>query len=152
MRDFRAAAGTALSTHVTARTKEGRPRATCTARTKEGRPCRAPARLVRNGLCPVHSGSLDPAVIGRAGGLKSGVVRRRQAECVRRSWEEMRVQAGVAAFAVRRGELERELRARKELYGRKLGAELREELRGLRVEVRRLKRQRRRLRRGREER
>jgi hypothetical protein len=89
--------------------------------------------------------SVDPAELGRAGGLRSGEVRRRQAERVRARQEDVRVKVGCEKLVQRRRELRRELAARRAAIVVEMRAKLREELRDLRVEVRRLKRQRARL-------
>jgi hypothetical protein len=128
----------------------------CTAQTKAGRPCAVPWRLVKDGLCPVHARRVDPAAIGRAGGVASGLARRERARRVHELVGQSRVQAAVDRLRLELDELEQERRESRSRFERDLfdrrerfitatHEELREKLKVERGELRRLRNRRKRL-------
>lgn len=54
----------------------------CHSLTKAGEPCRS-TTVGADGYCGIHRPGVDPVELGRAGGIRSGEVRREQAKSVR---------------------------------------------------------------------
>jgi signal transduction histidine kinase len=143
-----------LETPANLSVRDSRATRSCGGTNKAGESCRSVA-VGADGFCSLHSPTrrVDPAQLGRRGGIASGKARREQARRVREGVEQSRVQAEVDTLRLKRNELEqdqresrrrfdRDLRERRERFIAAAREELREKLSAERAELRRLRRRR----------